>query len=145
MATLATVYYQHDHEGTQYWRPVNHTFKAWTPPEAGYGQIERKSNGIFTGMHMNKMYTLGTNIEVITDLQPLISYQPMMIRPNQSNYVSIDIEQYFFLFNTAFLMRLIKRLHVIMDLIILLKLSLLRNRLRTGASKYVMILMLIEL
>ena len=83
VGTQATVCQQHDHEGTQHWRPVNHTSRAWTPPEAGYGQIERESNGILTGMHMNKMYTLGTNVEVITDHQPLISAYDDSPKPKQ--------------------------------------------------------------
>ena len=59
IGTQATVAQKH-HINNDVWRPVNHTSKAWTPAEAGYGQIERESNGILTGMHMNKMYTLGT-------------------------------------------------------------------------------------
>ena len=44
-----------------------HTSRRWTPAEAGYGQIERESNGILTEMYMNKMYVLGTEVEIITD------------------------------------------------------------------------------
>ena len=62
----ATVCQLHHIEGEEHWRPVNHTSRAWTPAEAGYGQIERESNVILTGMYMNKMYTLGTHIEVVT-------------------------------------------------------------------------------
>ena len=41
--------------------------------ESGYGKIKRESNGILTGMMMNKMlYTLGTQTEVVTDQEPLI-------------------------------------------------------------------------
>ena len=55
-----------------HWRPVNHTSRSWTSTEAGYGHIERESNGILTGMYMNHMYTLGTHTEVVTDHEPLI-------------------------------------------------------------------------
>ena len=54
------------------WRPVNHSSRPWTPVEARYGQIERESNGVLTGMLMNKMYTLGTHVEVVSDHEPLI-------------------------------------------------------------------------
>ena len=73
--------------GEEAWRPVNHMSRPWTPAEAGYGQIERESNGIYTGMLMNKMYTLGTHVEVVTDHEPLIpiygsSQKPTQIRVN---------------------------------------------------------------
>ena len=73
--------------GEETWRPVNHTSRPWTPAEAGYGQIERESNGILTGMLMNRMYTLGTHVEVVTDHEPLIpiyssSQKPTQIRVN---------------------------------------------------------------
>ena len=52
-----------------------------TPAESGYGQVERESNGILTGMHMNKMCTLGTHVQVVTDHQPLIpSLSPVTIQ-----------------------------------------------------------------
>ena len=40
------------------WRPVNYTSRAWTSAEAGYGQIERESNGILTGMHITRCILL---------------------------------------------------------------------------------------
>ena len=55
--TQATVCQQHRVSEEYHWRPVNHTSRAWTPAEARYGQIERESNGILTGMYMNKMCT----------------------------------------------------------------------------------------
>ena len=55
-------------EEGNHWRPVSHSSRPWTSAEAGYGQIERESLGICTGMYMNKMYTLGTHVEVVTDL-----------------------------------------------------------------------------
>ena len=66
-----------------HWRPVNHTSRPWTTAEAGYGQIERESNGICTGMYMNKMYTMGTHIEVVTDHQPLVSIYNAASKPKQ--------------------------------------------------------------
>ena len=69
------------------WRPINHTARAWTPVEAGYGQIERESNGILTGMHMNKMYTLGTQIEVLTDHAPLL---PAYNAPNKPRQLRVN-------------------------------------------------------
>ena len=62
---------------------MNHTSRAWTTAEAGYGQIERESNGILTGMYMNKMYTLGTHVEVVTDHQPLVSVYNQSSKPKQ--------------------------------------------------------------
>ena len=54
------------------WRPVNHMSRPWTPEESRYGQIERESNGIQSGMHMNRMYTTGTHVEIVTDHKPLV-------------------------------------------------------------------------
>ena len=51
--------------------------------EARYSQIERESNGILTGMLMNKMYTLGTPVEVVTDHEPLLSLYNGAARPRQ--------------------------------------------------------------
>ena len=45
---------------------------SWTATKAGYGQVERESNGILTGMHMNKMCVLGPHTEVATDHKPLL-------------------------------------------------------------------------
>ena len=72
LGTQATVAQQHEVDGEKVWRPVNHTSRAWTPAESRYGQIERESNGILTGMSMNRMYTLGTEVEVVTDHEPLL-------------------------------------------------------------------------
>ena len=73
VGTQSTVAQKHIVEGEEIWKPVNHTSRAWTPTEARYSQIERESNGILTGMHMNKMFTLGTHVEVVNDHKPLIS------------------------------------------------------------------------
>ena len=70
--TQATVAQEHTIDNKKYWRPVNHTSRPWTKAESDYAQIERESNGILTGMNMNRMYTLGTHIEVITDHAPLV-------------------------------------------------------------------------
>ena len=53
------------------WKQVNHTSRHGQT-EARYGQIERESKGILTGMMMNKMYILGTKVEVVTDHKSLI-------------------------------------------------------------------------
>ena len=63
---------KHKVNEVSHWRPVDHTSRAWTPAESRYSQMERESNGILTGMCMNRMYTLGTHVEVVTDHEPLI-------------------------------------------------------------------------
>jgi hypothetical protein len=87
VGTQATIAQLHKIYGENVWRPVNHTSRAWTTAEAGYSQIERESNGILTGMFMNKMYTLGTQVEVVTDHEPLVpiynsASKPRKIRVN---------------------------------------------------------------
>ena len=77
VAQLATV------DGEEHWRPVNHTSQPWTPKEAGYSQIERESNGVMTGMYMNKMYTMGAEVEVVTDHKPLIPIYNEQAKPKQ--------------------------------------------------------------
>ena len=85
--TQATVAQKHQINNEDVWFPVNNTSRAWTPAEAGYGQIERESNGILTGTHMNKIYTLGTQIEVVTDHAPLLpAYNP----PNKPKQLRVD-------------------------------------------------------
>ena len=69
------------------WHPINHTSRAWTPAEAGYSQIECESNGTLTGMHMNKMYTLGTQIEVVIAHAPLL---PSYNAPNKPKQLRVD-------------------------------------------------------
>ena len=83
VGTQATLAQLHQIRGTEVWRPVNHTSRSWTPVEARYGQIERESNGILTGMLMNKMYTLGTQVEVVTDHKPLLPIYQAAGRPRQ--------------------------------------------------------------
>ena len=83
VGTQATVCQQQESNGALHWRPVNHTSRAWTPAEAQYGQIERESNGILTGMYMNKMYTMGTEVEIVTDHQPLLSAYDESPKPKQ--------------------------------------------------------------
>ena len=70
--TQATVAQEHIVNQESCWRPVDHTSRAWTPAESRYSQMERESNGILTGMCMNRMYTMGTHVEVVTDHEPLI-------------------------------------------------------------------------
>ena len=83
IGTQATVAQNYEYEGEKTWRPVNHTSRAWTVAEAGYGQIERESNGVLTGMMMNKMYTLGTKVEVVTDHEPLVPIYNSAQKPKQ--------------------------------------------------------------
>ena len=83
IGTQATLCQLDTVQNDDHWRPVNHTSRPWTPAEAGYGQIERESNGICTGMYMNKMYTLGTHVEVVTDHQPLIPIYNASTKPKQ--------------------------------------------------------------
>ena len=70
VGTQTTVAQKHHIDNEDVWCPVNYTSRAWTPAEAGYGQIERESNRILTGMQINKMYTLGTHMEVVTNHVP---------------------------------------------------------------------------
>ena len=83
IGTQATIAQQHINDGETFWRPVNHTSRSWTEAESGYSQIERESNGILTGMYMNRMYTLGTHIEVITDHKPLVHIYNNPEKPKQ--------------------------------------------------------------
>ena len=83
VGTQATLAQLHQIKDSEAWRPVNHTSRSWTPVEARYGQIERESNGILTGMLMNKMYTLGAQIEVVTDHKPLLPIYQAAGRPRQ--------------------------------------------------------------
>ena len=55
--------------------------------EAGYPQIERESNGILTGMYINQMYTLGTQVEVFTDHKPRI---PTYNDPRKPKQLHVD-------------------------------------------------------
>ena len=70
--TQHTVAQLHNIGNEDCWRTVNHTSRAWTDTEQRYSQMERESNGILSGMMMNKMYTLGTHIEVVNDHKPLL-------------------------------------------------------------------------
>ena len=83
VGTQATVAQQHNLDNELVWRPVNHTSRCWTPVEARYGQIEQENNGILTGMLMNKMFTLGTQVEVVTDHEPLLPIYSASARPKQ--------------------------------------------------------------
>ena len=62
---------------------MNHTSCSWTATEAGYGQVEQESNGILTGIHMNKMYVLGTHTEVVNDHKPLLPLYNSPSKPKQ--------------------------------------------------------------
>lgn len=96
---------KHIIRGIEHWRPVNLTCRAWTSAEAGYGQIGRESNGILTGMYMNRMYTLGTYTKVITDHRPL----------EPSNSELTDIEQNYSPSGTVSNMSLENTCHVTTD------------------------------
>ena len=87
--TQATLTQLHKHKSEESWKPVNHTSGAWTKAEAGYGQIERESNGILTGMTINKMYKLGMHVEVVTDHKPLIPL-PLYNNPTRPRNLRVD-------------------------------------------------------
>ena len=70
--TQATVAHKHTIDSERYWHRVDHTLRPWTPAESRYSQIERESNGILTEMCRNRMYIMGTHVEVVTDYAPLI-------------------------------------------------------------------------
>ena len=93
VGTQVTVAQQHTYQGEEVWRPVNHTSHSWTAMEAGYGQVEWESKGILTGMHMDKMYVLGTHTEVVTDHKYFLPFSIHQANPN--NLVSTDIEPNF--------------------------------------------------
>ena len=86
IGTWGTVVQKHHINNEDVWCPVNYTSRAWTHAEAGYGQIERESNGILTGMHMKKMYTLGIHIKVVTDHALLPAYNV----PNKPKQLRVD-------------------------------------------------------
>ena len=90
IGTQATITQKHVIDGEAHWRPVNHTSRSWTPAEAGYSQIERESNGILKGMYMNRMYTLGTFIEVITDHKPQTKTAKSRSTSNQTATISLS-------------------------------------------------------
>ena len=87
VGTQATIAQKHQINNEEHWRPVNYTSRPWTGDEAGYPQIEHESNGILIGMYMNRMYTLGTHVEVVTDHKPLI---PMYNDPKKPKQLHID-------------------------------------------------------
>ena len=87
IGTQATAAQCHIINSEKFRRPVNHTSRAWTLADNGCGQVERESNGILTGMQMNKMYTLGTHVQVVTDHQPLI---PLYNSPNKPKQRHLD-------------------------------------------------------
>ena len=63
---------------------------------------ERESNGILTGMMMNKMYTLGTHTEVVTDHEPLIPIYSSSKKPNQLRVDSHRVKLLPFQYNVVF-------------------------------------------
>ena len=83
IGTQATVAQKHQINNEEHWRLVNYTSRPWTAAKAGYPQIEHESNGILTGMYMNRMYTLGTHVEVVTDHKPLINVYNEPRKPKQ--------------------------------------------------------------
>jgi len=93
--TQATVAQEHVNDGKECWRPVNHTSRPWTSTESDYSQIERESNGILTAMHMNRMYTLGTHIEVVTDHAPLLPIYASDTNKQRPLRVTITVQNFF--------------------------------------------------
>ena len=87
IGTQATLAQLHTINNEDAWRPVNYTSRAWTPTESRYSQIERESNGLLTGMCMNKLYTLGTKVEVVTDHKPLV---PAYNNPKKGKQIRVD-------------------------------------------------------
>ena len=87
VGTQATVAQKHHIDNQDVWCLVNYTSRAWTLAEAGYGQTEHESNGVLTGIHMNKMYALGTHIEVVTDHALLL---PVYNAPNKPKQLRVD-------------------------------------------------------
>ena len=102
VGTQATVTQAEIVDSETLWRPVNHTSRAWTKAEAGYGQIERESNGILTGMMMNKIYTLGAQIEVVTDHEPLIPIYSSSKKPKHLHVDSHRVKMLPFEYNVVF-------------------------------------------
>ena len=87
VGTQATVAQQHTYQDEEVWRPVNHTSCSWTATKAGYGQVERESNGILTGMYMNTMHVFGTHTKVVTDHKPLL---PLYNSPSTPKQPRVD-------------------------------------------------------
>ena len=124
----------HTINGEKFWRTVNHTLRAWTPAESGYGQVERGSNGILTGMYMNKMYTLGTHVQVVTDHQPLTQYTTLLI--NLSSFALIITESNYSPSNMMWCMNLVKKHHVTMGPITLQSVpNLMNSKSKNGALR----------
>ena len=130
MGTQATLTQAHFVNGEKSWRPVNHTSRVWTAAEAGYGQIERESNGILSGMLMNKMYALGTHVEVVCDHEPLIHIYNSTQKPKQLRVNSHRTKLLPFNYNVVYEPG--KTHPVIMVLVIHLVKLLLRPRLKSG-------------
>ena len=94
--TQTTVAQKHHIDNEDVWRPVNYTSRDWTPAEAGYGETERESNRILTGMQMNKMYTLGTYITVATNHVPYYLHTMHPTSPSSWELISIAPSYYHF-------------------------------------------------
>jgi hypothetical protein len=75
--------YQHETAG-ETWRPVAHTARAWSDVERRYGQVEKESNGVHTGIKANNMYLAGTDFEVVVDHKPLVPLYNKDTRPKQA-------------------------------------------------------------
>ena len=132
VGTQATLAQEHVVDGEEVWRPANHTSRAWTKAESGYGQVERESNGILSGMMMNKMYTLGTHVVIINDQEPLIPIYNTDAS-NPKNHVLIAIESSYYPSIIMWFMSQVKQPCVIMDLVILPIKNLLNQKKRNGA------------
>ena len=102
IGTQATLAQAHTADGELTWKPVNYTSRAWMPAEAGSGQIERESNGILTGMYMNKIFTLGTHVEIVTDHKPLIPIYSSSQKPKQLRVNSHRIKLLPFDYNVVY-------------------------------------------
>ena len=129
IGTQATVTQCHTINGETFWRPVNHTSRAWTPAESDYGQVERESNGILTGMYMHKLYTLGTHVQVVTITNHSSQYTTLLI--NRSSFALIDTEPKYSSSSMIWCMKVVKKHHVAMSAVTLQSVPILMN----GKSK----------
>ena len=99
------------------------TSRAWTPTKSGYGQVERESNAILTGMYMNKMH------------QPLLPIYTTLLT-NLSSFALIDTEPNYFLSSIMWCMNLVKKHQVTMGRVTLQSVPMLMNgKSKNGASK----------
>ena len=110
IGTQATIAQCHTISSEKFWRPVNHTSRAWTLAGSGYGQVKRESNGILTGMYENKMYTLDTHVQVNNNH----SSQCTTLLINLSSFALINTEPNYSTSSMMWCMNLVKKHHVTM-------------------------------